>query len=216
MSSCNSKPHQSKRGKPCFGILAAAMTGSAILCLTLIGLWIVSEYRTVRWEPVDDVDKLVTIAIMKGHFTVHWDYFTNLGGDEANSYQQRNENLKLVTRRDFPRRFKGFYLKFLDPMPTSPIRFYAHRTRDLGLDLWFPVLLLAIGPAWFGIRYVLGPRRERYRLSHGLCLQCGYFLKGTPEPRCPECGSEFDPARIASLSTDEISNKPASRDSGTP
>src|SRR5207237_69883 len=27
----------------------------------------------------------------------------------------------------------------------------------------------------------------------GLCLDCGYALWGLPEPRCPECGREFDP-----------------------
>ena len=27
----------------------------------------------------------------------------------------------------------------------------------------------------------------------GLCLDCGYSLRGLPTPRCPECGREFDP-----------------------
>jgi len=26
------------------------------------------------------------------------------------------------------------------------------------------------------------------------CLRCGYLLRGLPERRCPECGTEFDPA----------------------
>src|SRR5436190_23642408 len=26
------------------------------------------------------------------------------------------------------------------------------------------------------------------------CLQCDYLLRGLTEPRCPECGREFDPA----------------------
>jgi len=28
----------------------------------------------------------------------------------------------------------------------------------------------------------------------GLCLDCNYALHGLPNPRCPECGREFDPA----------------------
>ena len=26
------------------------------------------------------------------------------------------------------------------------------------------------------------------------CKHCGYLLQGLPEPRCPECGTPFDPA----------------------
>lgn len=29
------------------------------------------------------------------------------------------------------------------------------------------------------------------------CRKCGYLLYGLPEPRCPECGEPFDPARLA-------------------
>lgn len=31
------------------------------------------------------------------------------------------------------------------------------------------------------------------------CVHCGYLLYGLTEPRCPECGHEFDPARILKL-----------------
>jgi predicted Zn-ribbon and HTH transcriptional regulator len=32
-------------------------------------------------------------------------------------------------------------------------------------------------------------RRRRYRLTHGLCLTCGYNLTGNVSGRCPECGT---------------------------
>jgi hypothetical protein len=32
-------------------------------------------------------------------------------------------------------------------------------------------------------------------VDHKRCLACGYILDGLPEPRCPECGRAFDPAR---------------------
>lgn len=33
----------------------------------------------------------------------------------------------------------------------------------------------------------------------GLCLDCGYALRGLPTPRCPECGREFDPLDPATM-----------------
>ncbi len=63
---------------------------------------------------------------------------------------------------------------------------------DLIAPDWFIVLLFAILPAWrFGGR---NRRRRRYRLEHGLCINCGYDLRAMPEAggplleRCPECG----------------------------
>lgn len=37
--------------------------------------------------------------------------------------------------------------------------------------------------------------RNRYRPLYppGHCTQCGYNLRGLPEPRCPECGTAFEP-----------------------
>jgi hypothetical protein len=41
--------------------------------------------------------------------------------------------------------------------------------------------------------------RNRYRPIYpaGLCTVCGYDLRGLSEPRCPECGSAFDPRELA-------------------
>jgi len=32
--------------------------------------------------------------------------------------------------------------------------------------------------------------------THARCRECGYIIEGLPEPRCPECGTEFDPAFV--------------------
>lgn len=34
--------------------------------------------------------------------------------------------------------------------------------------------------------------RTRRRLRHGVCVGCGYDLRGTPGNRCTECGQPFD------------------------
>jgi hypothetical protein len=40
--------------------------------------------------------------------------------------------------------------------------------------------------------------RPRYR-SPWECQVCGYTLYGLHDPRCPECGTAFDPGRLAGL-----------------
>ncbi len=42
-----------------------------------------------------------------------------------------------------------------------------------------------------GATWVICFRRRRKREMLGLCLKCGYDLRGSKE-RCPECGSEFE------------------------
>ena len=78
----------------------------------------------------------------------------------------------------------------LPGITVSWYRFYAngvmswtYRTEIL---LWLPVLLFGVWPAW---RLLPFPRRRK-RKRHGLCLQCGYDLRGSKE-RCPECGTGF-------------------------
>lgn len=36
-------------------------------------------------------------------------------------------------------------------------------------------------------------------LGYSVCLHCGYDLRGSPEPRCSECGTAFDPAERAHI-----------------
>ena len=40
---------------------------------------------------------------------------------------------------------------------------------------------------------------RNYLVIHGIpvCLHCGYSLRGLTEPRCPECGREFEPYLLA-------------------
>lgn len=41
-----------------------------------------------------------------------------------------------------------------------------------------------------------GPLRRWRRRRKGQCLKCGYSLTGLTEPRCPECATSFDRARV--------------------
>jgi len=56
-----------------------------------------------------------------------------------------------------------------------------------------PAPLLGVYAGWrAGRRWFPPQRRPGLR-----CVVCGYRLQGLPEPRCPECGSVFDPEIVA-------------------
>lgn len=40
-------------------------------------------------------------------------------------------------------------------------------------------------------------KRPAVRVSPWHCRRCNYFLYGLVEPRCPECGTAFDPTKLA-------------------
>ncbi len=55
------------------------------------------------------------------------------------------------------------------------------------LPLWIPTVFFTTLFWWS----VLPLHRRRKRKKLGLCLKCGYDLRGSSE-RCPECGQEFE------------------------
>ncbi|MCH9003318.1 MAG: hypothetical protein IIC02_12155 [Planctomycetes bacterium] len=66
----------------------------------------------------------------------------------------------------------------------------------LVVGLAFPVLSVAIL-----VRVVRGYVRHR-RTTSGMCRRCGYNLSHLVEPRCPECGTKFDPDDIQDATGD--------------
>ncbi len=57
------------------------------------------------------------------------------------------------------------------------------------LPLWMPTAVFGAVSC-----YLVAPilRRRRKRKKLGLCVKCGYNLRGLTEPRCPECNTSFD------------------------
>lgn len=70
-----------------------------------------------------------------------------------------------------------------------------------GLSVVFGVCAVLPALLLTGVAYV----RNRYWPVHeaSRCRVCDYDLRGLPEPRCPECGTPFDPAEIPTLGRPE-------------
>jgi len=66
--------------------------------------------------------------------------------------------------------------------------------RWIWLPHWFCVLMFAMLPA-VRLRSVL---RTRRRNRMGVCRNCGYDLRATPD-RCPECGTAVETASPAAI-----------------
>lgn len=90
---------------------------------------------------------------------------------------------------------------FLFLVPTCidilPLDQYLSNTpgSDAGLAWVAPILAcwtLGIIVALFGIVGFICSLFKKTAIR-GLCKRCGYKLKGLTEPRCPECGTAFDP-----------------------
>jgi hypothetical protein len=56
------------------------------------------------------------------------------------------------------------------------------------LPFWSVALLSLLYPT---VTFLCGPYRRHRRRKKGLCLQCGYSLKGNVSGVCPECGEQI-------------------------
>jgi len=94
---------------------------------------------------------------------------------------------------------KGFMVPFLQSLRSSAVhtRLIPARHSSITLPLWFLSIVFLAYPA---IHCVVGHCRVRRRFRKGLCVECGYNLTGLPEPRCPECGTPFDPSMPTGVS----------------
>ncbi len=70
---------------------------------------------------------------------------------------------------------------------TTHWRLFYRSGRVVVIPLWIPTVLFGILPTAALVRVT----RRRKRKKLGLCLECGYDLRGSKD-RCPECGEAFE------------------------
>jgi hypothetical protein len=72
------------------------------------------------------------------------------------------------------------------------------QSREFEIPLWTPLIAFVAYPGTVLALFVIRTARWHDRRMWGCCLECGYNLTGLSEPRCPECGTPFDPAKLTS------------------
>ncbi len=161
-------------------------TGSLIGLLLGTGLWVASETQLgflCRHHGYLFAREDVCVTVWNGHITCIW-------GAHA---RRKMENLAEVIDGPLP----GCTICRPRTWLNSQFVDFCARLRDLGgywnsvrIPLWSPPALFSILPVYSLGLFLLRHKRKK----RGLCLECGYDLRGSRE-RCPECGTKFDSDR---------------------
>lgn len=164
---------------------------SVFLSLVVAALWIRS-YIITEWHCVAGLGCLgcsLTFHPIAGEVEIVVDCPPD--PSRASSYSGCRV-LPTMRRPDMRKRYHtaGFAIeptRHFPPTPTKPERF----STDIVLPYYFVALLTGIPLVFFSIRE-LKFRRQAVALRRGLCANCGYDLRESPN-RCPECGLQLRP-----------------------
>lgn len=88
-----------------------------------------------------------------------------------------------------------FTYRYADRIPAKSIA-DEYRRRAL----WNVAVGVAMLAGGVGFLFYARRARRKARILRNECLGCGYNLKALPEPRCPECGTAFNPNDYPGLS----------------
>lgn len=186
----------SRRG---FGFFAGAST---VLLAAFLSMWLRSywsaDYLACILGPESDPPG--------------WGYFhSDTGGMLVGSSNYRADKPYTFTAELLSRETSGKYPVMRAPMASMETMQKFARLRRFGFGAWLaydphPMMVFqeidrpyVAAPYWFltiftiplpalWVRRSLRRRRERKGLQTGICIQCGYDLRASPN-RCPECGA---------------------------
>ena len=156
-----------------------------------------AESRDARMDELGRPEKYFSIEIMRERIAFRY-YIADVPAGSAvlpawhdfvgfGFGQDRVEMPDVVS--PFPSSFfRGAGGAMLSLIPGSGATAGLERTLDF--RFWALAILFGVWPVWCFFR---GPLRRARRRAAGCCPPCGYNLTGLIEPRCPECGTEFDP-----------------------
>jgi hypothetical protein len=188
-----------KRRQRYVAILALLLTACAVwLAVWWAGVFIFGEQSQpdlpICWPLLGDKRLEMSFSVDRTtwYFSVNYDPVAGLP-DEAYEawYAQRPVPIEI--------RSLGFYLLHGDVSVITSLtgRWQGARTTVIGIPNVLALVMLGAFPIIWARRYL----RRHHRMTHGLCLSCGYDLRFS-KTSCPECGAAMtSPSQNSSLST---------------
>ncbi len=168
-----------------FNLLAGL---SLLLCIAVTALCVRSHWIKEGFGWDDTRSYYHHYGILSDHGSLVFTHDNIFGHPEGWEIEGNNNQWGPVMSIDFPEDEQPDDSRVKKWLRSIGIRFDNIQEGEediLILPDWLLIALFALLPLWFLIRWK-NPKRERERL--GLCLNCGYDLRATPE-RCPECGT---------------------------
>ena len=192
---------------------------SAVLCLACLSIWIKSYWAmdvlershyslehgqlTERYVQFISSRGTITMLVISGrsqlrdnpkaipeHYQVK-----NLEGWQRSRLILFSESAREYFVRQGGRDYLGFgYTSKIWETGSSPELYISRR---LLLPSAFPTALFAIAPVHFILRFMRWRRRQT-RISTGLCPNCGYDMRSSPD-QCPECGTSRQPITTSAV-----------------
>lgn len=185
-----------------FASLSAAFVfASAVLCAGICALWV--RGLTTRDDIKGNIAGFgINVDSEYSAIGVNWDNFRNDIPEHWHFESKPRSRSSLMSLTDYytvenvdsaDRHWFVcccFGYGWLDEAPPYGSNLPPFKTRFVMAPYWFFVMCFGILPLRAALRYKKARRRRR----RGLCVTCGYDLRGTPD-RCPECGLETRPAQ---------------------
>jgi hypothetical protein len=177
---------------------------SAVVFIACAVLWGRGFFRTdtLTWN---DIDSDLALASGRGEAMLRWaevirpetrftprplTWISHHRAQAAGDTFPRLRDLRLLPPPAEERRFAGFVfgraeVHMLGKAWRGQVGPPSFRVTNVVVPMWAPTLLAAVAP----VLWAIALWRHRRARRQGVCVRCGYDLRGSESAACPECGA---------------------------